>query len=433
MTGGAGTTGGRFLLAIIDGGGTVPPALGVAAELIRRGHAVRVLADPTVEISARAAGCSFTPWRLAPHFDSLAEQTALLAKMEGRNPYRQFTAARDLIVCGPAAAFAEDVVATVRDHPVDAILGEAAVPGILIGAQATGLPTAALMANIYLRPTPGLPTFGTGWSPAKGRLGRVRDSVGSGALRRLWSGSLPAINGHLTSYGLAPIGDLYQLFDRCTRVLVLTSPSFDFQTPHLPGNVSYVGPQLDDPDWAATDQTWRPGGGGPLVLVSMSSIFQDQTDVLRRVAAGLGQLPVRAVVTTGRAVDPTAVDAPPNVSVLPAAPHRRVLADASAVVTHAGHGTLLKALAAGVPVVCMPMGRDQRDNTVRAVRLGAAVRVGKGAGPGQIAAGVSRVLNEPRYAEAAQRFAAVLTSEARTRPSAADEAEKLLISAPSPG
>ena len=50
---------------------------------------------------------------------------------------------------------------------------------------------------------------------------------------------------------------------------------------------------------------------------------------------------------------------------------QRVRSDMGHVVTHAGHGTVLKTLAAGVPMVCMPMGRDQKDNTVRVLRLGA--------------------------------------------------------------
>lgn len=45
---------------------------------------------------------------------------------------------------------------------------ESAIPGILIGATAGGVPTAALMPNVYLRPTPGLPVPGTGWSPGTG-------------------------------------------------------------------------------------------------------------------------------------------------------------------------------------------------------------------------------------------------------------------------
>ena len=111
---------------------------------------------------------------------------------------------------------------------------------------------------------------------------------------------------------------------------------------------------------------------------------------------------------------------------LPAAPHGQVLREASVVVTHAGHGTVLKSLAAGVPLVCIPMGRDQRDNTVRVLRLGAGVRLNKKATPAQIAAAISEVLERPQYKAAARRFADVLAWEAAHRPRAADEAEALV-------
>jgi hypothetical protein len=84
-------------------------------------------------------------------------------------------------------------------------------------------------------------------------------------------------------------------------VLVMTRPTFDFPASVLPSNVRYVGPQLDDPDWA-TGEDWRPVGDGPLVLVDMSSVFQSRADALRRVADGLGRPRVRAVLTTGPAV-----------------------------------------------------------------------------------------------------------------------------------
>ncbi|HYR06422.1 MAG TPA: glycosyltransferase, partial [Longimicrobium sp.] len=163
-------------------------------------------------------------------------------------------------------------------------------------------------------------------------------------------------------------------------------------------------------------------------LVATSSVFQDQADLLRRVAAALGQLPVRGLVTTGRAVDPAEVPAPANVRVVRAAPHQAVLAETAVVVTHAGHGSVLKPLAAGVPLVCMPMGRDQKDNTVRVLRLGAGVRADKSAPPERIAAAVRQLLEDPAYAGAARRFADTLAEERRTRPSAADRAESLLSS-----
>jgi MGT family glycosyltransferase len=415
---------GRFLLAVIDAGGTVPPALSLGAELVQRGHYVRVLADPTIEPAAKSAGCAFSPWREAPHFTSVTEQTTLIAALEGANPYRAFRSAKGYAGKTMTSRFARDVVSTVRESPVDAILADG-LPGILIGAQATRRPTAALVAQTYVRPTPGLPLLGTGWSPGQSLLGKARDKVVPRAASWLVTPTLPRLNAVVERYELLPLDNVFEVFDRCSRVLVMTSPSFDFTAPHLPENVRYVGPQLDDPAWAA-DVKWQRQGSEPLVLVATSSIYQDQIDLLGRIAEALRQLPVRAVLTTGRAVDPAAIQPGPNVEVLRTAPHARVLRDASVVVTHAGHGTVLKSLAAGVPLVCIPMGRDQKDNTVRVLRLGAGIRLSKKSTPAQIAAAVTEILERPHYRAAARRFAEVLAWEAAHRPRAADEAESLL-------
>ena len=133
-------------------------------------------------------------------------------------------------------------------------------------------------------------------------------------------------------------------------------------------------------------------------------------------------------MTTGTAVDPAEIEAPPNVHVVQAAPHSRILPKASVVITHAGHGTTIKALSAGVPLVCIPMGRDQKDNTVRALRHGAGVRLSAKSKPDKIAAAVAEVLADPHYAAAARRFADILVREAATTPSAADEAEAMVRS-----
>lgn len=402
----------------------MPPALSLGAELVRRGHQVRVLGDPTIETSAQAAGCAFLSWREAPHFNSLAEQTAIIAALEGGNPYQAFRAAKDYAGKAMTSRFARDVISTVRESPVDAILADG-LPGILIGAHATRRPTAALVAQTYVRPTPGLPLLGTGWSPGHGFLVKARDKVIPKVAARLLTPTLPRLNAVIERYELLPLDNVFELYDRCSRVLVMTSPSFDFSAPQLPANVRYVGPQLDDPDWAASAK-WQRKGSEPLVLVATSSIYQDQVDLLARIAAGLRQLPVRAVLTTGRAVDPAEIQAGANVEVLQTAPHARVLREASVVVTHAGHGTVLKALAAGVPLVCIPMGRDQKDNTVRVLRLGAGIRLSKKSTPTQIAAAITEILERPQYLAAARRFAEVLAWEAAHRPRAADEAESLL-------
>jgi UDP:flavonoid glycosyltransferase YjiC (YdhE family) len=411
-------------VAVSDSGGTVLPAVSLAAELVRRGHHVRVLADPTVETSAKKAGCDFSPWREAPHFDSRSEQAALIAASEGGNSYRAFRAVKEYAGKAMTGRFANDVVSTVRDFPVDAVLADG-LPGILIGAQATRRPTAALVAQTSVRPTPGLPLLATGWSPGHSFPGMARDGVAPRVMWWLFRPTRRRLNAVIERYELLPLDDVFEVFDRCIRVLVMTSPSFDFSVPQLPENVRYVGPQLDDPDWAA-EVEWQRQGSEPLILVAMSTIHQDQLDLLRRIAQALGQLPVRAVLTTGRAVDPDEIQPGPNVQVLHAAPHAQVLPEASVVVTHAGHGTVLKSLAAGVPLVCIPIGRDQKDNTVRVLRLGAGIRLNRKSTPPQIAAAISEILERPKYKAAARRFADVLAWEATHRPRAADEAESLV-------
>ncbi len=173
----------------------------------------------------------------------------------------------------------------------------------------------------------------------------------------------------------------------------------------------YVGPRLDDADWALGE--WEaPPGDDPLVLASLSSDFQDQEGVLRRIVQALGTLPVRGVVTTGLGVDPSVVtQVPDNVLVVRSAPHNQVLATAAACLTHCGHGTTIKALAHGVPVVGIPMGRDQHDVAARVVHRGAGLRLDATSAPADIAAAVRRVLDDPSYAEAAARIATAIRSE----------------------
>jgi len=57
---------------------------------------------------------------------------------------------------------------------------------------------------------------------------------------------MAALNQARTDVGLAPVRDLPGLMARADRILVCSSPSYDFGSGSVPANVRYVGPQLDD-------------------------------------------------------------------------------------------------------------------------------------------------------------------------------------------
>jgi UDP:flavonoid glycosyltransferase YjiC (YdhE family) len=94
------------------------------------------------------------------------------------------------------------------------------------------------------------------------------------------------------------------------------------------------------------------------------------------------------------------------------------------VVTHGGHGTVLRALAHGVPLLCMPLGRDQADNAVRVAARGAGLTLPPGATAGEIRAALSRLLGEEGFRDAARRLGAAVSAEAAS-PAAIEELEAL--------
>ncbi len=399
----------QFLLALWEGGGNVPPELGVARRLVGRGHRVHVLGDPTIEPAATEAGCTFSAWVSAPHRTSLDPKEDPIKDWESTNPLVLLQRLRDRFIAGPAARFAVDTADAIEVIRPDALVADAFLFGAVIAAQAASLPVVLLMSNIWVMPARGTPPIGPGFAPARSPLGRGRDAAVLALVNRLFSKGLPALNGARAEFGLSPLTSFYDQGLAADRILVLASPEFDYAAPTVPANVRYVGPVLDDPEWVHPwTPPWPADDRRPLVLVAFSTTFQNQAPVLRRVVEALTTLPVRALVTLGRAVGPQEVASSGHVVVVSSVPHQSVLPEASLVISHCGHGTTMKALAAGVPLVCMPMGRDQNDTAARVVAAGVGVRLRPSASVARIGRAVTRVLGEDRFRTNASHLATAI-------------------------
>jgi MGT family glycosyltransferase len=409
-----------YLFALVDGGGTVPPELGVVRRLVERGHDVTVLAEHSMLADVRATGATYRPWVDAPSRASRLAEDDPYRDWECKSPFQLFARLLDLQLVGPAPGYAADTLAAIAELRPDLVVSSFFALGAMAAAEAAGVPFDVLFPNCYLLPAPGLPPLGLGLAPARGPLGRGRDRAITALTTRQWNKGLARLNEVRGDLGLEPLTSFFDQVHHARRELVLTSPDFDFPA-DLPDNVRYVGAVLDDPQWA--EQPWTaPSGDDPLVLVALSSTFQDQAACLQRIVDGLGDLRVRAVVTTGPALDPATISAPANVSVVTAAPHSAVLRHAAAVVTHGGHGTVVRALAAGVPMVVLPHGRDQADNARRVSARGAGITLSRGASPAKVRRAVRRLLDDRSYAAAAERLGASIRTGAQ-QPALLDKLE----------
>lgn len=415
-----------LLLTTWDGGGTTPPLMSVARALVQRGHDLRVLADPVLRPDVEAAGGEHVSWTRAPHRTERSPRNHFLQDWAGLDPAEGFARMRDGLAVGPAAAFAADVREELARRPAAAVLTELLLFGPQIAAEAAQVPCIVLNPTINVVPAEGVPPFGMGLMPATNDAERRRDEELAAIVTAGWDAALPALNAARAEQGLQPLEHVLDQGRSLARVLVLTSRAFDFIGP-LPPTVKHVGPRLDDGGWAGEWTT--PPGSDPLVLVALSSDFQDQESLLRRIVAAVGELSVRALVTTGRGIDPESIEAPPNVRVVRSAPHTQVLGEAALAITHGGHGVTIKALGAGVPLVCLPMGRDQLDVAARVVHSGAGRRLEPSAAPEEIAAAARSVLSDDSYRTAAARMAAAIRAETTTDLAVA-EIEALLATAP---
>jgi MGT family glycosyltransferase len=365
----------KYLFVTWDGGGNLPPELALARRLVERGHEVRFLGHRSQEKVVRKAGCGFSAFEQVPDADSSCPESSMFKDWEAGSPPELFAMLREQLFFGPAAAFAADVLAELDRDPADAVAVDFMLYGAQAAAERSGLPSAALYHTIYAPPTVEVPPFGPGLAPPEGEEDRLRHEAAREMSLKGWALGLPALNAAREEIGLPPLESVFEQFDRLDRVLVLTSAAFDFAAvsgARLPSNVRYVGPQVS-PTPSSRRQT-DPGETRPLVLVAFSTTYQAQEELVRRVIAALGTLPVRALVTTGPALELKA-DLPPNVELSSWVPHDEVLAKAALVVSHAGMGTVMASLAHGVPLVCLPMGRDQNDVAARVVHAGAGLRL----------------------------------------------------------
>jgi MGT family glycosyltransferase len=377
----------------------------IAAELLARGHGVRVVGPQCRRQSYESLGACFEAYEHAPEHDAGARETDIVRDWEARTPLGAFARMRDNLMFGPAVAFAREVDAAVkRERPAAAVI-DYMLTGAAAGARRAGVPTAGLVHNVYPLPAAGVPPFGMGLAPARGKAGRLRDHVLGRVALRPFAVGLDTLNGVRRELGLPEVAHLGALLDDFAVVLVAVPPEFDLAArASLPPAVTFVGnmvPPASEQPWQGP---WPSDDPRPLVLVSLSTTFMDQRGLALRILQALSGMPVRALFTVGPALVLDDLPIPDNVVLAGFIPHAAVLHQASAVVTHAGLGTIAAALSAGVPLVCIPSGRDQPDNAVRVVEAGAGIRLPQRARPAKIRLAIERALAEPGFRAGARRM-----------------------------
>ena len=160
------------------------------------------------------------------------------------------------------------------------------------------------------------------------------------------------------------------------------------------------------------DPIERDAAAEPLVYITFGTVVNHDLALFATALEAARELDVRVVVTLGPGHDPDALGPqPPNVTVAEFIPQAQLLPACAAVVSHAGSGTFLAALAAGVPQLLLPQAADQFLNAEAATRGGVAVAIAPGeVSVAHVRGALERVLGDTRFLIAAQRAQAEISA-----------------------
>jgi UDP:flavonoid glycosyltransferase YjiC (YdhE family) len=214
------------------------------------------------------------------------------------------------------------------------------------------------------------------------------------------------LNELRAEHGLSPDPDLTML----SRFLVLSPfpPSYRDPAFPLPATAHAIRPLTLA---AAQDDAVPPWmvhlNGAPTVYFTLGTVFNlESGDLFERVLAGLRDLSINIIATVGREIDPAEFgQQSANIQIARYIPQSLVLPHCAAVVSHGGSGSVIGALAHGLPMVLIPMGADQPYNAARCAELGVArILDAVEATPEAVREAVSTVLADPTYRHNAERL-----------------------------
>ena len=351
MSGGAAQR--RIQLGAFGDPGHAFPMIALGAALARRGH------DVTLE--------TWTRWREHVEaegmtFAAAAEYQVFPSPDQPVKPY------------GTVVRAARETLRLVERVQPDCLVADIITLAPALAGEMAGVPVGTLVPHVDPRPHPGFPAYSIGARlPRTARAGRFWDAVHRRMVRASLELGRDELNEARRTLGLPPRDRLHNGISE-QLALIATAPQLEYPRAAPPPNSHVVGPLL-----------WEPGGEArvdpppgsdpdhPVVLVAPSTAQDPEHRMLRAALEGLAGEPVRVIATWNRRPPDPPLDVPENAVVVDWLSYARTMPHCDIVLSHAGHGTVVRALASGCAVVACPAAGDQNENAARIdwARLGA--------------------------------------------------------------
>jgi UDP:flavonoid glycosyltransferase YjiC (YdhE family) len=378
----------RVLVAPAAAGGHMLPAIALCRTLLRRGHRVLIAGAEGWRAVVEAEGIEFAA------ADAAADVTL-------HGSWRDW-----------ATAGARSLLEQLQRFAPEVLVSDVVTPGPALAAEKHGAPWATLMPVVYPLESRGRPPYSFGLLPPRTRTGAALWDVVRGPLKARhpktrWLSQLPTeLNAARVELGLPTLDRIaggYHSYGPFSHRLVLVATFPQLEYPRTwPRHVHVTGPMAFE---VAHPEVPLPAGESPLVLVASSTSQDPRHRLVKTALEALADERVHVVAVINRRGESYDGPVPHNAVVLDWVSYSQAMPRAALVVCNGGHGTVVRSLAEGVPVLVCPSGTDQLENGARVTWAGAGAMVPESLRrPAAVRAAVRRILSRGRYAAAACRF-----------------------------
>ena len=301
-----------------------------------------------------------------------------------------------------AVLAAEETRPLVRELEPHAVVSDILTLAGGLAAELEQRPWVTLVPHVLPTPEPGLPAYSAGARLPRTQLGAKLWSAARPLLSRGELRGREELNGARARVGLPPLDHVHGGISR-QLALIATFPQLEYPRSGWLPSVRITGPLLWEQPYGGTEP---PPGDDPLVLVAPSTSQDPEQGMLRACLEGLADEPVRVLASTNRRRPVEPLPVPPNAKLVDWVSYAKAMPDCDAVVCHAGHGTVARALASGAPIVACPAAGDMAENAARVAWAGAGISLPRRLVTARgIRLAVRKVLSDAAYARRARDLA----------------------------
>jgi UDP:flavonoid glycosyltransferase YjiC (YdhE family) len=372
----------RFLVAAFGDPGHAFPAIALGRTLAARGHEVRLQTWKRWQDHVEREGMRFEP---APEYKVFPTPDT-----PGLKPYQA------------AVRAARETRPLIEEFQPDAVVVDILTTAAGLGAQLAGARWVTLIPHVLPTPEPGFPPFSIGARLPRTRVGSLMWRAFDPLLRGGMMQGRDELNGARERLGLPPIEEFHGGLSR-QLTLIATFPQLEYPRAAWPAWQRVVGPLMWEQPYGDVEP---PPGDAPLVLVAPSTSQDPEQRMLRAALEGLADQPVRVLATYNRRLPPEPIEVPANARLVEWVSYAKTMPLCDVVVCHAGHGTVARSLASGVPLVACPAAGDMGENASRVAWAGVGVPLPRRlVSPRGVRLAVQRVLTDAGFAARAQALA----------------------------